>query len=158
MKDEHIDINNDTKLWGYNDRHKAVEEARERIPIGVLEQAEKDQAWAEYIKTESDPSGLDAHTPGAKLDHGKDKASLVLGDFSRALQSVVEVGTAGAIKYSEGGWLHVENGAKRYADAGMRHYLSRESGEERDSDSGSLHLAHQAWNILAELELQLKGD
>jgi hypothetical protein len=105
---------------------------------------------------ELDPSGKDAHSAGSKLDAGKLMADLVIGDFSNALTAVAEVGTFGAMKYTPKGWETVPNGAQRYADAGIRHYLKRKSGELIDADSGLLHKAHEAWNHLAELELMIK--
>jgi hypothetical protein len=105
---------------------------------------------------ELDPSGKDAHSAGSKLDAGKLMADLVIGDFSNALTAVAEVGTFGAMKYTPKGWETVPNGAQRYADAGIRHYLKRKSGELIDPDSGLLHKAHEAWNHLAELELMIK--
>ena len=107
-------------------------------------------------KTEADPHGLDAHAPGAKLDAGKPRAGLLL-DFGLALTAVSEVATHGAEKYTEGGWLRVPDGEARYRDAGMRHKLARAT-QDRDPDSGLTHLAHEAWNILAELELRLRRE
>lgn len=104
----------------------------------------------------ADPNSLDQHAPGAKLDAGKPLADLVLGDFARALEAVVDVGTFGANKYTERGWLSVPEGHRRYADARVRHYLRRRAGEDTDPESGLLHLAHEAWNVLAELELALR--
>jgi len=105
---------------------------------------------------ECDPNGVYQHAPGAKLDAGKLRAGLVLGDFSRALRAVCAVGTFGAGKYTDHGWLSVANGISRYADARARHWLDRMGGEDRAPDSGLLHLAHEAWNLLAELELTLR--
>ncbi|WWO62230.1 hypothetical protein [Vibrio phage vB_VcM_SY] len=106
--------------------------------------------------TEQDPNGIDQHDSGAKLDAGKPMAGRLLGMFGNALMSVAEVGTFGAKKYTEGGWQHVEDGFKRYDDAGMRHFLKRGMGEEFDVDSELPHLAHEAWNALAKLELYLR--
>jgi hypothetical protein len=106
--------------------------------------------------SEKDPLGYDAHTPGAKLDAGKLRFNLVLKDFARAFQEVVKVGTMGSIKYSDSGWLQVPNGQSRYADAQGRHQNSRHRGEEYDPQSGLLHQAHEAWNVLAQLELKLR--
>lgn len=105
---------------------------------------------------EHDPTGRDAHEPGAKLDAGKVYAGL-LGDFSRALMAVAEVSTHGANKYSRGGWMTVPNGIVRYKDAAWRHML-KDNYEERDGDSGLLHYAHFAWNVLAVLELMLEAE
>ena len=45
---------------------------------------------------ELDPTGRDAHAPGAKLDAGKLLPALVIGSFSAGLYEVVAVGTDGA--------------------------------------------------------------
>jgi hypothetical protein len=98
----------------------------------------------------------DIHSPGAKADDGKPDLDLVLGDFARALEVVGEIGTAGAKKYSEHGWLSVPNGIRRYLSAGWRHVLKFRRGEIYDYDSKQLHLGHAAWNALAVLELYLR--
>jgi hypothetical protein len=105
---------------------------------------------------ETDPNGLDPHEPGAKLDAGKIRPQLVLGGFSRALEEVVKVGTYGADKYTDNGWMQVENGIERYSDAAMRHWLEEAQGLECDPESKLLHAAHHAWNALARLELILR--
>lgn len=109
------------------------------------------------LDVERDPAGLPPHAPGAKLDGGKVMAELILDGFSRALLAVAEVSTYGARKYSPGGWQHVEDGQTRYRRAGDRHRLFR-GHDTYDRDSGLLHLAHEAWNRLAELELMLRAD
>lgn len=105
---------------------------------------------------EKDPTGRDQHAPGAKVDAGKVRPALVLGGFARALLAVSEVGTFGAAKYSENGWMTVPNGQARYDDAGMRHWLKEKAGEQIDPDSNLDHLAHAAWNALAVLDLALR--
>jgi len=107
-------------------------------------------------KHEFDPTGVEAHEPGAKLDGGKLLAA-TLSDFSLALQAVAEVGTHGARKYSRGGWQSVPDALTRYKDAEWRHLL-KSRHEEYDQDSGLLHDAHKAWNVLAQLELRLRKD
>lgn len=104
---------------------------------------------------ERDPEGRSPDTPGAKLDAGKVRLGLVLGDFGRALVQVGHVGTYGAKKYSEHGWLQVPNGIERYSDAMYRHLLA-ESTSATDPETGILHAAHAAWNALARLELMLR--
>ena len=108
------------------------------------------------FRDEKDPNGIGQHDSGAKLDSGKPRADLVLAGFARALEGVIKVGTYGASKYSDNGWLSVPNGISRYADAGRRHYFRRKAGESLDSESRLLHLEHEAWNVLAELELTLR--
>ena len=99
---------------------------------------------------------INQHTSGAKLDTGKNRLGLVLGGFSLALQEVGKVGTFGADKYLDNGWIHVENGIDRYTDAMMRHYMSEESGEKFDDETKLLHAAAVAWNALARLDLMLR--
>lgn len=106
--------------------------------------------------TERDPAGLDAHTPGAKLDAGKPRPLLVLRDFARALNAVIEVAEHGARKYTDGGWLRVDNGIERYSNALYRHLLDEAIGSPWDGKSGLPHAAHVAWNALARLELALR--
>lgn len=93
---------------------------------------------------------------GRKDDQGKILGQL-LGDFSRALLGVAEVGTFGAQKYTRGGWLHVENAEQRYYDALYRHLLLANQCED-DDESGLTHLEHAAWNILAVLELKKRKE
>lgn len=104
---------------------------------------------------EIDPFGKGQHDVGAKLDAGKLRPALVLDGFVHALEAVCKVGSDGAVKYTDNGWKSVPSGEARYADAKDRHRLKRVKGEVFDVDSGSLHLAHEAWNALAVLELFL---
>lgn len=104
---------------------------------------------------ESDPHGTDPHAPGAKLDDGKPLAGMTIGDFSRALSGVIDVGTFGAKKYSRSGWLEVPDAEFRYKNALYRHLLDSEASE-LDKDSGLPVLAHATWNLLAWLELVLR--
>lgn len=110
----------------------------------------------EPVPAEQDPHGFAASTPGAKLDHGKLRYSLVLGSMARAIHAVTEVGEYGAGKYSENGWRDVPDGANRYTDALLRHLQAELRGEAVDSDSGLAHAAQTAWNALARLELLLR--
>lgn len=107
------------------------------------------KAWSE-----ADPHGKDAHSPGAKLDAGKNDLDLVLGAFAGALLEVGKVGTYGARKYTRNGWREVPNGIGRYSSAMLRHYFL-EFQELRDADTDLLHAAHLAWNALARLQLML---
>lgn len=106
-------------------------------------------------KVEKDPHGKDPHELGSKLDHGKVKVRLLFNDFPRALLAVCRIATFGANKYTEHGWLDVPNGIERYDDAKDRHILYGAISPV-DDESGELHLAHQAWNCLAILELTLR--
>ena len=96
------------------------------------------------------------HVPGAKDDKAKPMAGVLL-DFSRALQTVVDVGTYGAKKYTRTGWATVTEGSQRYTDAMMRHLLAMDVDPDGlDKETGLPHLAHVAWNALAVLELQAR--
>lgn len=99
---------------------------------------------------------MNQHAPGAKLDQGKNRLGLVLGEFARSLWEVGSVGTFGAAKYSDSGWLQVPDGERRYIDAMMRHLMSDLRGEKLDRESQLPHLAHAAWCCLAVLDLRLR--
>ncbi len=105
-----------------------------------------------------DPNGKDQHETGAKLDHGKNRLSLVMNGFARSLFVVGQVGTFGANKYTDNGWMDVPDGVKRYTDALYRHLNAEAQGEELDQDSEILHAAHTAWNALARLDLMLRDS
>lgn len=107
-------------------------------------------------QTEKDPNGKSAHEPGSKLDAGKPRPGLVLGGFARSLAAVVDVGTYGATKYTDNGWMEVPGGIARYTDAMHRHLLKEATGEWADPDTGIAHAAHAAWNALARLDLMLR--
>jgi len=92
---------------------------------------------------------------GVKLDEGKPRLDLVLGDFADALWCVGAVGTYGANKYTDKGWQEVENGLERYGNAMLRHYFNYKKGLMFDDESGLAHLGHMAWNALAILQLYL---
>lgn len=106
--------------------------------------------------SEKDPLGIEQHQPGAKLDLGKVRMDLVL-DFGHALKEVGKVATFGATKYTDGGWLKVGDGEKRYTAALLRHIIE-ERFDKMDEETGLPHAAHVAWNALARLELQLRKE
>jgi hypothetical protein len=80
----------------------------------------------------------------------------VLFGFSRALQAVGRVGTYGAQKYSDNGWMQVPDGERRYTDAMMRHLMKEADGEDVDPTTDLYHASQVAWNALARLELMLR--
>ena len=107
---------------------------------------------------EIDPSGIDAHTPGAKLDSGKLRVNLVPSRFVRALEGVGRVGSAGAEEYTDDGWLKVPNGIQRFGDAAGRHKIEIDKGEITDPKSGLPHFDHYVWNLLAVSELAKRAE
>lgn len=132
-------------------------EYRQQVEREAIEAAEKDvMVKLEY--SDVDPNGKDQHESGAKLDAGKNRLGLVLGDFSLALQQVGSVGTYGANKYTAHGWIDVPDAIERYLDALFRHLLAYTAGEEHDPESGIPHLSHAAWNILAVLEKEIEDN
>jgi hypothetical protein len=95
---------------------------------------------------------------GVKYDSAKHRPALVIDGFASALDEIALVATFGANKYTDDGWVDVPDGVKRYKDAMYRHLMAEAKGQAVDSESGLLHLAHAAWNILAVLELKLRGE
>lgn len=91
---------------------------------------------------------------GYKADSGKLKPTLLLDDMNLAINEVLKVLKFGEEKYSAGNWLLVDNGKERYRNAADRHRLKRGI----DSESGLLHLAHEAVNVLMLLELELRSE
>lgn len=93
---------------------------------------------------------------GVKHDTDKPRYDLLPPD---ALEEVVKIFTYGAGKYSENNWL---KGIKwgRCFGAAMRHLWAFWRGEDRDPESGHLHLAHAATNCLFLLAyyLRKKGE
>lgn len=104
---------------------------------------------------------LDPNLYGKKFDKGKIKAGMVLQYFPRAMLAMAEVGTFGCEKYGDKkdfwdyNWTEVVHAIKRYEDAHARHTLKGYI-EERDEETGFLHLAHRAWCAMATLELKLR--
>lgn len=94
-------------------------------------------------------------TVGVKYDQGKPRPDLILGTMARAVLEVSKVAAFGAEKYSDDNWLLVDQKEKRYRDAKGRHMLLG-AIERVDADSGLSHLAHEAWNALALLEIHLR--
>lgn len=114
------------------------------------DEADKHRAAQQHL------SSANLHVPGAKDDKAKPMAGVLL-DFSRALQTVVDVGTYGAKKYTRTSWATVPEGSQRYLDAMMRHLLAMDVDPDGlDKETGLPHLAHVAWNALAVLELQAR--
>lgn len=92
-------------------------------------------------------------TDFVKNDSGKVPLDLLPFD---ALVAVGEVLAFGANKYAPGNWA---NGAEwsRYQAALLRHYAAFANGEDRDAETGLLHLAHLACDSLFLLAYQLRG-
>ena len=108
---------------------------------------------------ERDPNGIDAKTPGSKLDAGKSPALQgCIQYFPRAIRMVADVSLKGADKYSWRGWEEVSDGPNRYGNALVRHLIDEAIDGPIDRDTGLLHKAQVVWNALAVLELYLREN
>jgi len=141
------------RLQRKHNMERALAAEKAAYQVGGGPDRPTDKSWLE----DTDPSGLDAHTDGCKLDAGKPDLSL-LQDFGKALEAVAEVGTYGKEKYSRGGWQHVDDGLNRYTAAMMRHFFAERYSNFDTDDSELLHMAQTAWNALARLELYLRKE
>lgn len=134
-------------------------EATMKSVFVLADDPKKDELLTKYApkKIESDPTGAQPHTPGAKLDSGKAKIMQgVIQYFPRALKAVSGVSEAGAEKYTWNGWESVPDGINRYGNAMGRHLLAAVTEGPYDKDTGCLHAAQVAWNAMAVLELTLR--
>lgn len=111
----------------------------------------------------SDMAAAPKSDPAAakKMDMGKVPVwQGCLNYFPRALIYIALISDYGKRKYAPDaavfntGWRDVANGLERYLDADARHMLKRAipTQGEYDDESEMAHLAHKAWNALAELE------
>jgi hypothetical protein len=89
---------------------------------------------------------------GIKHDVGKPRTDLLPFD---ALVEVADVLDYGARKYADRNW---ERGMAwgRMFGAALRHLFAWASGQERDPESGRLHLSHAACCVLMLLALTLR--
>ena len=93
---------------------------------------------------------------GKKYDSNKPMVGTLCRIFSRALLYVGSIIEFGTRKYPKpDNWKKVEGAFTRYQESMMRHYLKFLAGQEKDTETQKLHLAHMAWNALAILELYL---
>lgn len=92
-----------------------------------------------------------------KKDAGKLLAAIPFEDFPDALRELFGVCTFGAEKYSRSSWKKVSGGETRYNDARARHFADS-FREDLDPESGYHHLAHEAWNCLALLQMKLEAE
>lgn len=93
---------------------------------------------------------------GVKADQGKPRLGLVLVEVPHAFEKLGTLLGFGADKYAVGNWDKVPEGEMRYLDALMRHLTQHHKGEKVDPESGELHLAHAAVNIMFLLDKELR--
>lgn len=87
-----------------------------------------------------------------KGDATKPDIFAMIRDFPDALLAVTRAGDYGATKYGRHNWWGLPDARGRYLSAAVRHLVEVAKGQERDAESGHLHLAHAAWSILAALQ------
>ena len=142
-----------------SDYFKADSKAIEDKPTDELSEVDKNVfAPVEKMAKAIDADLENQHDSGVKLDNRKIRPYLVLGEFSNALELVCDVGTFGADKYTDNGWVDVPDNHKRYTDAMLRHFLQEAKGELTDKESKIRHSAHIAWNALVRLEIELRDE
>jgi hypothetical protein len=73
-----------------------------------------------------------------------------------ALDEVARVYAVGARKYEDDNWLR-GYAWRLSAGALLRHVARFMCGEDRDPETGCLHLAHAAWHCLALITFYLRG-
>lgn len=83
---------------------------------------------------------------GRKYDNGKLRFDLVPIE---ELEELVRVYTEGAKKYDDNNWQKVDKAESRYFAALLRHACKWRKGEKIDSEFGTHHMAHVAWNALS---------
>lgn len=90
---------------------------------------------------------------GRKNDAAEGKPLLGLLP-TRPLEQIARVLEYGAKKYAPHGW---RNGIEwqRTLNAALRHLLTYNGGEDKDTESGLSHLAHAACNLLFLLEYEV---
>lgn len=100
-----------------------------------------------------------------KADAGKPDHSLLEVGFPNALAMIQATLDYGAVKYEAHSWRKVPDGFKRYDKAARRHRNQRDAitaalGPRTflypDDESGLPHVAHELFNLMAQIELYLQ--
>lgn len=107
-----------------------------------------------------EPEPLGAYRPNLE-DRKVGKVSIELVDtgFPNALWELAKVMTwAAEVKgYKPNDWKNLPNAKTALQSAASRHRMKPLLGEDFDVESGFHHKAHEAFNVLAELELLVSG-
>lgn len=91
----------------------------------------------------------------ARMNTGKPEMDFVL-DFPIAVEAICRVMELGAVKYARDNWKLGGKPDSEYLGAALRHLFAHRSGDLVAEDSGCLHVAHAAWNLLALMELNIQ--
>lgn len=97
---------------------------------------------------------MDKKEKADRYNEGKPKWSLI---HFGSLVPMIEVLENGAKKYSAENWKKGLD-KKEILESLMRHLASLMDGEDRDKESGSLHIAHIMVNAMFYTYFQLKDE
>lgn len=91
--------------------------------------------------------------------NGKLKTELLETGFPNAMLALAEVMTWAADYkgYLPNDWKDIPDAKNSLLAAAARHRLKRLKGEEFDDESKLPHLYHEAFNVMAQLELSITG-
>ncbi len=134
---------------------------------GSVEQLIRDKSWT-IVQSSGQASCNHKHTgettgstqaPLDKRKVGKVQMNLVDSGFPNAMLALGQVMTWAAENkgYLPDDWKNINEPYVAFSGAGARHRNARQRGIEFDDESKMLHLAHEAFNVLAVLELKLTG-
>lgn len=102
-----------------------------------------------------------------KADAGKENPTLFDEGFPLARAFIQATLDYGAVKYEAHSWRKVPNAFQRYAQAGARHRQARMIAQMRngtlgflaeDRESGLPHVAHELFNLMAQIELYMQSN
>jgi hypothetical protein len=110
-------------------------------------------------------------TPGRKDDGGKLDMTLFFDDLPNAIEAVTEVLQWATTKkqplpYRRGSWQNVDDFQRRYRAAQLRHMIDAAkvakatgvlSERTRDAETGLLQLAHNATDVMFQLEMAIRA-
>lgn len=113
----------------------------------------ENEGLREIIPSESCPPTVSRKAVdggGKRLNSGKVPLSMVPNS---AIYAIARVFEAGAKKYEKNNWRRGMNHTIPY-ECALRHLLKYAEGEDRDDETGELHLAHALTNIAMLIEYQ----
>lgn len=112
----------------------------------ALDASLQESSKGDYADAEN--TWFDVPKLATKDDATKARVSLIPASAILALGRVM---TFGAKKYADHNWRKGFDWS-RLLDAGQRHMLAFQNGEDRDPETGELHLAHAMFNMAALIE------
>lgn len=74
------------------------------------------------------------------------------------IQEVIKVLMHGSQKYADFNWQKVADAEERYWSAAVRHIMAERSGEERDPETGLLHVSHATTCLIFLAWFKLTGE